>query len=132
MDALKAAQEVDPEQEMLGEMLDALHSISQGDWFTGRDVMKAYQSAVDAKHSSMGYCTDQEETVHELLTDALGRDVSSRRLGKYLSNRVDRIVRGKKLVKGAKGEHGALWRIVSIESAHSQPKTVKEANDYEY
>jgi hypothetical protein len=132
MDALKAAQEVDPEQEMLGDMLDAFHVISRGEWFTGRDVMKAYQNASDAKRSALLTCSDEEETIHELLTDVLGRDVSSRRLGKYLGNRVDRIVRGKKLVKGAKDREGALWRIVTTESQESHTKTPKIDEPYEY
>jgi len=101
-------------------------------WFTGRDVMKAYQNAADAKRSGLLTCSDEEETIHELLTDALGRDVSSRRLGKYLGNRVDRIVRGKKLVKGAKDREGALWRIVTTESQESHTKTPKIEETYEY
>ena len=92
MDLVIEAQAGDPEQEALAALLEALSTIFGDCWFTAKEVQKR------AREAAQGFVTasEAEKALAEALADVGGERCisSSRSVGRVLTFRADRIVKG--------------------------------------
>ena len=92
MDLMIEAQAGDPEQEALAALLEALSTIFGDRWFTAKEVQKR------AREAAQGFVTasEAEKALAEALADVGGERCisSSRSVGRVLTFRADRIVKG--------------------------------------
>lgn len=102
----------DPELEATGDLLRALHALSQGADFEARDVLAWFK---DGEHdrdegSALALLRD---AIGEILTLRVGVDPSARTLGRLMMNRRDRVVRGLALrARTVASANAKVWRVV--------------------
>jgi hypothetical protein len=108
MNAVIEAQSSDPEQEILGELLQALHDMFSGEFVSAIEI---YKSAIDR----MG--CDKAARLEEVLNEIKGpsKGLNSRGVGRLLSYRADRIVQGLRLeARKDKSAGSMLWGVVEV------------------
>jgi hypothetical protein len=104
----------DPELEVLGDLLRALDALSDGRYFTSKEVQDWYRLGADMPTGD-GACTALYEALREMLGSRANGSVSSRTLGKVLGFRRDRVVQGLHLF-ASKGGASCAWKIVHSEA----------------
>ena len=100
----------DPDIEALGDLLRSLEALSDGRFFTSKEVQTWYRMGADMPHGD-GACTGLYESVREMLGSRGNGEVSSKSLGRVLLNRRDRVVHGLRLVASSGGVSRS-WKIV--------------------
>lgn len=109
---MTSAEAFDPEVEALGELLRSLHALSEGRWFTAREVQQWYRTGSDSA-SNESVWSRLYEAVRDLLgSKAYACEPSSRTLGRVLMNRRDRVVQGLKLSMSTGSASIRDWRVV--------------------
>lgn len=109
---MTSAEAFDPEVETLGELLRCLHALSEGRWFTARDVQQWYRAGSD-RQAGESVWSRLNEAVRDLLgSKAQTCEPSSRTLGRVLMNRRDRVVQGLKLSMSTGSASARDWRVV--------------------
>jgi len=110
MEIINRSQESDPEQELLYNLLDALHKMFGQKPFSAREIMDRFRATFQYDKSCVG---DARECFNEL---SYKKDLSSRTVGKILSHRKGRIANGFKLVEGPKDTSNKVsrWRVDKI------------------
>lgn len=105
------AEVFDPQIESHGEMLTCLHALSEGRWFTARE-MRGWYRAGSAEQEEDSVCSRLHEAVGDLLGFRAKPELSSQTLGRVLLNRRDRVVRGLKLLMGPGVGGVCAWRVM--------------------
>lgn len=94
----------DPEQEILGDLLRAIHKEYGSEWFEASQL-----SAVSTPEHGNGNIQ-----LYEILSDITGGRFNSRSIGRVLRFRRDRIVDGLKLSYFKQGKHATKFRVTKI------------------
>lgn len=103
LDSIAAAADADPDTELLGDLLGALHSEFGTQPSTTADVLRKSTLMADA----------HDERALRPVLDAItgGRATNARSVGHALKFRAGRIVNGMRLVRGRPVNGSATWRI---------------------
>lgn len=115
MEAVDAAQALDPEQEALDTLLTSLEGAFGSRQFVGKDVAEVVKRVQQARRSgfdSVHTHSHAEEELAEILEELLGqKSTSTRSIGRTLANRADRLYGGRRLVRAGSKQRAAVWKV---------------------
>lgn len=119
MVAVDARQVLDPEQQRLASLLDAIGRVCGPRAFETRELANAYLRGIQLSDEWLDEADDEERALRDLVDaledfNARGGRLSSRSIGRILANRVDRIAEGRCVRRVASGRV-ATWKIETQE-----------------
>lgn len=105
--SFKEAQGLDPERQAWFDFLNALYELKETSNFTVKELYQSYERG----RSGGQFASDEDITFSESVHELMGSRVTSMRMGKYMSNRVDLLVNGMSLKRGQKVRDGVIYRV---------------------
>ena len=107
MEAINLSQAADPEKEALDTFLISFQNLFGEAPISAQEILE--------KSGSDYFATNHQDlrAALESLTGRRSRDLNAKTLGKLFAYRSDRIVGGRKLVRGPKVNDRQTWRVVN-------------------
>jgi len=122
MDAVDAAQSLDPEQEALDSLLTALEGVFGNREFMVKDVGEIVKRVQRARRSGFNPSdthSSRDDDLVDVLEELLGNKcTSTRSIGRTLLNRADRLYNGRRLHKAGTRQRAIVWLVQSTGSTN--------------